>query len=525
VEKTIQYFGILAFVFTLCQLGLVQDAFAAKTTGVMVPLYTYPGPTWDQIIAAKNAHQSVPIVAIINPKNGSGNAQDPNYVAGIQSLQSSGIAVLGYVHTNYANRDLNMAMNDTGNYKNWYNVDGIFFDEMSNIAENKNYYSSLNDHAKSMGLSLTVGNSGIDTSPSYLGVVDNIVIYDNQNLPTLSFLGGWHTSFDKSNFSLLSYGIQTHDQLFTKKASNYVGYIYMSNGTLPNPWGSVPPYFEELMSSIDNDVAVSVNSVGNSGNVLAGLWTEVHSSDILVKTGFTPHTYWLVPILQYLVCVGDYENYLFDHWDDGTTQRCRQIMPTQNANLTAYYQTEVIIPPNPVTLTVQSVDGASSPVAGLWTTIYSGTTLIKSGYTPLTYTANANAQYSVCVARYENYIFDHWDDGSTNSCRTITPAQDTVMTAYYDIHLILTVNSVDPNGSTMSGMWTEIYSNGNVTQTGFTPQSYTLPSDLQYVVCIADHQNYHFDHWEDGSTTRCRMLSDFVSNLTVTAHYGVLPVD
>lgn len=524
MEKTLSCLGILALALILFQLlGLSQDAFAAKLTGVMVPLYTYPGSTWDQVVAAKNAHPSVPIVTIINPKNGSGDVQDPNYVAGIQNLQSSGIIVLGYVHTNYANRDPNMAMNDTGNYKNWYNVNGIFFDEMSNIAENKDYYASLNNHAKSIGLSVTVGNSGVDTSPSYIGVVDNIVVYDNQDLPTLNFLGGWHTGYDKSNFSILSYGVQTHDPVFAKKASNYVGYIYISNGTMPNPWGSLSPYLEDLASSIEDEAAISVSSAANSGNALAGLWTEIHSSDILVKTGFTPHTYLLVPSLQYLVCVGDYENYLFDHWDDGTAQRCRTITPTQNATLTAYYQTEIITPPNPVTLTVQSVDGTGSPITGLWTTIYSGTTLVKSGYTTLTYTANANMQYSVCVSRYQNYIFDHWEDGSTNGCRTITPTQDTTLTAFYDVHLILTVNAVDPSGSAVDGMWTEIYSNGNVTKTGFTPQSYTLPSDLQYVSCIADHLNYHFDHWEDGSVSRCRALDNFVSNLTITAHYSISP--
>jgi hypothetical protein len=525
VEKTLSCLGIFALVLIICQLGLSQDVYAAKSTGVMVPLYTYPGSTWDQIIAVKNAYPSVPILAIINPKNGSGSAQDPNYVTGIQSLQSSGIVVLGYVHTNYANRDLNLAMNDTDNYKNWYGVNGIFFDEMSNIVENKNYYASLNSHAKSIGFSITVGNSGVDTSPSYVGVVDNIVIYDNQGLPTLNFLGDWHTMHDKRNFSLLSYGVQTHDPVFAKKASNYVGYIYMSNGMMPNPWGSLSPYLEDLASSMEDESAISVNSAANSGGALAGLWTDIRSSDVVVKTGFTPDTYWLVPGLQYLMCVGDYEHYLFDHWDDGTTQRCRAITPTQNTTLTAYYQTEVITPPNPVAITVQSADGTGSPITGLWTTIYSGTTLVKSGYTTLMYTASANTQYSVCVARYQNYIFDHWEDGSTNSCTTITPTQDTTLTAYYDIHLILTVNSVDPSGSAISGMWTEIYSNGNVTKTGFTPQSYTLPSDLQYVVCMADHLNYSFNRWEDGGASRCRALDNFVSNLTITAHYSISSVN
>lgn len=521
MKQLLLYLGLSVLLLSfLLSLESSQFALASAITGILIPLYTYPGGTWDQVIAAKTAHPSVPIVAIINPNNGSGNTQDPNYVTGIQNLQSAGIVVLGYVHTNYANRDLNLAMNDTNNYKNWYNVDGILFDEMSNAVGNENYYKSLNDHAKSIGLSITIGNSGNDTSPSYIGTVDNIIIYDNQGLPNLNFLGNWHTNYDKSIFSTISYGIETNDQTFVKKASNYVGYIYMSNGTLPNPWGSVPNYFENLVSSIEDDVAVYVNSVANSNATLTGFWTEIYSSNILVKTGFTPDLYWLVPDLQYSICVGDYQNYLFHHWDDGSIQRCRVITITQNVTLTAYYQTEIAEPTNPVTLSVRSNDIADRPITGLWTTIYSGSRLVTSGFTPLTYTANAFDQYTVCTSNYQNYVFDHWDDSSTNNCRTITPTQDTTLTSYYEVYSILTVYSVESTGNAISGFWTEIYSNGTMIKSGFTPEPYMLYSNLSYVVCIADHQNYLFDHWENGNINRCRIVNNLDSNLMITAYYN-----
>jgi hypothetical protein len=182
--------------FMMLALELSQNVFASRTTGIMIPLYTYPGSTWDQVIAAKNAHPSVPIVAIINPSNGSGNVQNSAYVTGIQNLQSANITVLGYVHTNYATRNIALAVNDTNNYKNWYGVNGIFFDEMSNTPGNESYYRYLNDHAKSLGMTFTVGNSGVDISPSYVGIVDNIVIHDNLSTPSISSLGGWHTRHD-----------------------------------------------------------------------------------------------------------------------------------------------------------------------------------------------------------------------------------------------------------------------------------------------------------------------------------------
>src|SRR5437899_2879709 len=83
------------------------------------------------------------------------------------------------------------------------------------------------------------------------------------------------------------------------------------------------------------------------------------------------------------------------------------------------------------TLAVKSVDLSGNSFAGMWTTIQSGGTTVKTGYTPVTFTATTGTQYTVTVSNYQNYVFNHWDDGSTNAARTITPTQSTTLTAYY----------------------------------------------------------------------------------------------
>ncbi|MHB2036611.1 MAG: spherulation-specific family 4 protein, partial [Nitrososphaerales archaeon] len=77
---------------------MVSQATTSTPTGVMIPLYSYPGSDWNVVEQAKLAHPSVPIVAIINPNNGPGGSQDPNYVAGVNNLRSAGVTVLGYVY-------------------------------------------------------------------------------------------------------------------------------------------------------------------------------------------------------------------------------------------------------------------------------------------------------------------------------------------------------------------------------------------------------------------------------------------
>ncbi|HEX7031758.1 MAG TPA: spherulation-specific family 4 protein [Nitrososphaera sp.] len=53
-----------------------QRVKAAASAGIMVPLYTYPGETWDTVVETKNDHPDVPIVAIVNPASGPGGSRD-----------------------------------------------------------------------------------------------------------------------------------------------------------------------------------------------------------------------------------------------------------------------------------------------------------------------------------------------------------------------------------------------------------------------------------------------------------------
>jgi hypothetical protein len=81
---------------------------------------------------------------------------------------------------------------------------------------------------------------------------------------------------------------------------------------------------------------------------------------------------------------------------------------------------------------VHSVDLGGSPIAGLWTDFQLSGLTIATGFTPTSQTVSSGASYTVCVSNYANYAFSHWPDGSTNPCVTISPTQDTALTASYD---------------------------------------------------------------------------------------------
>jgi len=60
----------------------------------------------------------------------------------------------------------------------------LFFDEESNTAGTEAYYGDLSSYVKSLGMTLTVGNPGTETSVSYVNVMDVTFIYESAGLPS-----------------------------------------------------------------------------------------------------------------------------------------------------------------------------------------------------------------------------------------------------------------------------------------------------------------------------------------------------
>jgi len=161
----------------------------AYHNGVLIPLYNYPNPTtvWDNIISLKRQHPSVPIYVIADASSGMGTTADANYQSIVIKSRAAGIKILMYVATNYASTPITTVKGYIQNQVNFYGpIDGIFIDQMSNVAGNEAYYSSLTSFSHGLGTSFVVGNPGVDPLQSFVGTVDNIVASENTNYPALS---------------------------------------------------------------------------------------------------------------------------------------------------------------------------------------------------------------------------------------------------------------------------------------------------------------------------------------------------
>jgi hypothetical protein len=271
---------------------------------------------------------------------------------------------------------------------------------------------------------------------------------------------------------------------------------------------------------------LTVNTVNAAGSQINGYWTVLSQNGAVVKTAFSPASFTLNSGQTYQVAVSDYGQYFFEHWSDGSTSRQKTVTGGQATTLTAYYRTSAPAPapvpepePEEATLTVKSVDLDGKAINGLWTVVKKDGATLKTGYTPLTYTAEAGSTYEVSVANYQNYAFDHWESGSKSSARQVTVNADTSLTAYYSTgtaKATLTIKTVGLDGSPITGLWTVISGSGSTN--GYSPLSYTASTGSQYTVTMGEWQNFKFDHWDNGSTSKSRTITPN-SNTVLTAYY------
>lgn len=161
LSRTVVVAMILVSTLASTCLCLKQDIFAVSYAD---PCIGTPGCAWDVF---KNGST----LAIINPNSGPGEKSDSSFVDLVNTLKinSTVKTVVGYVLTNYSNRDPALVVADITAYYSWYNIDGIFFDEGSTSCDNVTLYKSYDDEVKAKGgLAYTVLNWGVNGPECYL---------------------------------------------------------------------------------------------------------------------------------------------------------------------------------------------------------------------------------------------------------------------------------------------------------------------------------------------------------------------
>ena len=240
----------------------VQLKAQTSTSGVLIPMYIYPtDPAWSQVISIHNAHPGSKVDIIANVNSGPGTAVNNDYVTGIANMRANGIPVLGYVFTSYCARPLNAAAGDIQLWRVFYpNMNGILLDQMQNNPNTScaggqtpsQYYKTLAGSAKYAGFNFVVGNPGTQTNQQFVGTVDTMIIYENPGTPSISTLQAntFNGAFPKTNFAYDAYNVPALNDTFVQQSTNYVGWLYITNDNLPNPYDTIPPYLDQEVHDV-----------------------------------------------------------------------------------------------------------------------------------------------------------------------------------------------------------------------------------------------------------------------------------
>jgi hypothetical protein len=256
----------------------------------LVPVYANPccdgGPAfWSALIATAQT-RPLQLTVIVNPNSGPGTSPiDPNYIdAGGQGplvpIAATAAQLVGYISTNYGNRDLTTVRAEMTRYYDaayWrgtsVRLDGFFFDEMSNDLGDVGYYRQLREHARSLDAdALLIGNPGIYTygnssgqttyaAADYGAVFDALVLHEADDLAVNHdyVAPDWLGSPGAADVSFIAYGASTAMRTrvaMSRMLARNAKYLYVTDDTAANPYDQLPPFWNVQLGWLDELIFV-----------------------------------------------------------------------------------------------------------------------------------------------------------------------------------------------------------------------------------------------------------------------------
>ncbi len=216
-------------------------------------------------------------------------------------MNDSGGKVIGYVWTNYGAVSLTTAETDIDRWYSFYpNINGIFLDGGADVSGDENYYATLYSYVKQKdSLSLVVTNPGTNTLESYLldngtRVSDVLCIFESNTGFESWTPSAWCVKYSREHFCVLPYSTASSDYIsrVNRAASLGIGWIYCTDDVLPNPWDTLPLYFEDFCAYI-----VSGDTVTHTKATSAAITIDGHFSDWIGIAPLAPSPNYACPDL------------------------------------------------------------------------------------------------------------------------------------------------------------------------------------------------------------------------------------
>jgi hypothetical protein len=251
---------LIAFAVAACLVPAASGLYRPRARGIsaLVPAYFYPGKTnldaWEHMVSAS---RRIPLSVILNPASGPGEKADRNYLAILKKLRAADCKILGYVHTSYGARDFAAVRAEVEAYFRLYSVDGFFLDEMSTDPSTIGYYARIRNLIKGSDRSLEiVANPGTITTEAFVRrrLADVFVMFEGPAARFALYAApDWVRRYPRERFASIVYETYDEEQmrrLVDLSVQNHFGGVFISDGSGPNPYDHLPPFWEDLLNAI-----------------------------------------------------------------------------------------------------------------------------------------------------------------------------------------------------------------------------------------------------------------------------------
>ncbi|MEO0514189.1 MAG: spherulation-specific family 4 protein [Planctomycetota bacterium] len=261
--------GGLAAVIAVATLTATPISAAADDLGLMVPAYIFPGGTtnlaaYDDLV---DAASRIPLTVILNPASGPGTSVEPAYNSIISDIQNAGGQVIGYIPTTFGNRSVVDIVTDAQSYNSFYgngSFDGFFLDEMSNDAADLSLHQNIYTSLKLIDPSFSIfANPGTEVPEAFFSLTqptaDTIVVFENfaSQYPT-NDPPSYYDNLDASQLAQIIHTVPTTGDIgatvtsiVDQAVSENTGWLYVTDDILPNPFDTLPGFFDSLVDEIE----------------------------------------------------------------------------------------------------------------------------------------------------------------------------------------------------------------------------------------------------------------------------------
>lgn len=215
----------------------------------LIPAYVSPASFASVAGGAEGAR-----TVIVNPASGPGPAADPAYKRAIAAAREAGTRVLGYVATGYGARDPALVRADVEHYASWYGVTDVFLDETAHDPAQLPYYRALSRELRASGERTIAINPGVVPDRAYFGLADVVVTYEGTPAGYAAAQArtpAWLREQPRERIAHLVYAASDRQAEKVVAAEAHAGHVYVTDGALPHPWGSVPGYLEDQEKALE----------------------------------------------------------------------------------------------------------------------------------------------------------------------------------------------------------------------------------------------------------------------------------